>query len=118
MRSWDLASGEDRLLTSSASDVKRIAFSTDGTLLAAACADGVLRQWDVATGEMRELHGHHAEVGDLLFKTGSRTLISASLDGSIRVWQNDVPSEPGVLQGLLFRWTNANIGTNNEVVFR
>ena len=92
--------------------------SADGTLLAAACADGILRQWDVATGEMRELRGHSAEIGDVLFKSDSSTMISASLDGSIRVWENMVPSKPAVLQGLLLRWTNANIGANNEVVFR
>jgi WD40 repeat protein len=112
-----LSTDRDLLLTSAASDVKHIAFSPDGAMLSAACADGVLREWDFATGEVRQLQGHTKEIEYVLYESSGDAMITASLDGTIRRWQDTIPAAPDELQTLLRLWTNATIGANNEVVF-
>jgi WD40 repeat protein/serine/threonine protein kinase len=69
--------------------VVRVAFSPDGSLLAAGCANGTIRLWDVPT--RRELQLGRAPqpiapVRYIAFSPDGRTLASAGVDGTVQLW--------------------------------
>jgi WD40 repeat protein len=67
--------------------VAAVAFSPDGTSLAAACSDGVIRLWDVASGDLRHtFSGHVGAVRRLAFAPDGRTLASLGDDRAINLW--------------------------------
>ena len=67
--------------------IKSLAFSPDGTRLAAASWDRAVLVWDVARGEMRHtLEGHGDAVTAVAFSPDGRLLASASHDLTARVW--------------------------------
>jgi WD40 repeat protein len=71
-----------------AGEVKTLAVSADGKLLATAGADHEIRLWDLATGKLvKTLAGHSAAVSSICFSADAKLLYSASLDKSIRRWQ-------------------------------
>ncbi len=77
-----------------ASIVYAVAFSPDGSRLAAGCADNSIRLWDVATRyEVAELRGHRAYVHALAFSPDGTRLVSASGDYTLRVWDTLPPQE-------------------------
>jgi WD40 repeat protein len=66
-----------------------LAFSPDGTLLAAGGVDGTVRIWGTATWEpLRTITGHAEDkwVTRVAFSPDGRLLASASTDGTVRVW--------------------------------
>jgi WD40 repeat protein len=46
---WDLGTAREVRTLSVANTVPSVAFSPDGTILAAACHDGTVRLWEVST---------------------------------------------------------------------
>jgi WD40 repeat protein/class 3 adenylate cyclase len=73
----------------------RMAFSPDGTRLAAADSTGVTQTeanwevpiWDVNTGELLlTLTGHEDDVPALAFSPNGRRLVTSSYDGTLRIW--------------------------------
>lgn len=72
------------------SRVYSLAFSPDGSLLAAGAADGSIRLWDVSTvGQnplVRVLRGHRDAVSGLTFSPDGRFLASCSRAGAVRLW--------------------------------
>jgi WD40 repeat protein len=86
-----------------------VAFSPDGTKLAASCGgvegneEGAhqIRVWDVANG--RELHrftGHTRDVRWVTFSPDNKMIASAGFDGTVRLW--DLPGNKQI------RAVNAN----------
>lgn len=73
--------------------VRRIAFSPDGTTLAAAVGDDAV-VWDYqhpdeeppAVSNRRLLRGHARPIRSLAFAPDSRTIATASMDGTLRIW--------------------------------
>lgn len=64
-----------------------LAFSPDGTALAAGGFQGTIAVWDVPAGRFRRaLTGHGAYVAALAFHPDGTTLLSASHDGTARLW--------------------------------
>jgi WD40 repeat protein len=64
-----------------------LAFSADGSTLAAACSDGVIRLWDVSSGALRlTLSGHTETVTRLAFAADGRTLASLGNDNVLNLW--------------------------------
>jgi WD40 repeat protein len=77
-------------LPAGANGATALALSPDGTLLAAALADGeraLLALYDVASGRQRMLlHAHHRTVHELSWSADGSRLVSVSADGSAKVW--------------------------------
>jgi WD40 repeat protein len=64
-----------------------VAFSPEGSRLAAASEDGTVKVWDVATGqETLTLKGHTGSVTSVVFSPEGWRLASASQDGTVKVW--------------------------------
>ncbi|MBK7706639.1 MAG: hypothetical protein IPJ30_12895 [Acidobacteria bacterium] len=71
--------------------VQSIAFSPDGTMLAAGGKDSAARIWRVADGKLFRNFGrgraHHSKwVNGVVFGSDSKSLISGSTDQTLRVW--------------------------------
>jgi WD40 repeat protein len=74
--------------------VYSVAFSLDGTRLAAACRDNTIRLWDVARREeVAELRGHGDYVHAVAFSPEGTRLASASGDFTVRVWDTLSPQD-------------------------
>lgn len=73
--------------------IRRVAWSPNGTRLASASADGTVRIWDSVTGEEAlRLRGHHQGVCDVAWSHAGDRLASVADDGTQRVWK--IGSEP------------------------
>jgi WD40 repeat protein len=76
-----------RVLTGHTSEVWALAWSAEGTRLASAGQDRVVRVWDPATGQqLSTLTGHPSRVRALAWSPEGTRLASASEDGEVRVW--------------------------------
>jgi WD40 repeat protein len=88
---WDYLKGwrtEPRVLRAeNSSEFRGIAFSHDGSQLAAACKDGKVRVWNLKTNELVILPGHGAFVYSVAFSPADNNrLASSGNDGWVRVW--------------------------------
>jgi WD40 repeat protein len=88
LRIWDARTGAlRRSIETDIRFVKGLVTSADGSRLALAAEDGVVRLWTISTGEpWLEAPSHRAGIGDVAFSRDSRRLVSASSDGTARVW--------------------------------
>ena len=67
--------------------VRSVAFSPDGSLLAAAGSDCVIWLWEARSGKpVNTLSGHTDAVRKLCFSPDGRFLASASNDQTVRIW--------------------------------
>jgi WD40 repeat protein len=88
LKLYDAATRHElRAFAGLASEVKVIAFSPDGRLLASAATDNAIKLWDTGSGrELRTLSGHTAQINSLAFNPDISLLASASNDGSTLLW--------------------------------
>lgn len=76
-----------RPLTGHAKNITSIAFSRDGTIVAAGAEDQTIVLWDVKSQRsLGTLAGHSATVTSLLFDPSGTVLLSGSADGTIMRW--------------------------------
>ncbi len=85
---WDAATGEPAgRLTGFTGNVFSVAFSPDGTLIAAGTQAGRISLWDTATlTPQKPLYGHDGSVFGVAFSPDSKRLASAGMDGTVRMW--------------------------------
>jgi WD40 repeat protein len=84
---WDLASGQRVWESQLDNGLRTIAYSPNGSLLAAAGTDGIIHIWDAADGQHGyTLLGHEGVIHKLAFHPNSRYLASAGTDGTARIW--------------------------------
>ncbi|EUC54986.1 WD40-repeat protein (notchless protein), related protein, partial [Rhizoctonia solani AG-3 Rhs1AP] len=77
-------------LTGHNHEVRSIAFSPNGQLLASGSADGSLMIWDAGTGEglFDALTGHFGSVSSIAFSPDGTQVASGSSDETIRLWSS------------------------------
>ena len=67
-----------------------VAFSPDGNLIAAGCADHTIQVWDrfgnLVAGPFR---GHQDRIGPIAFSPDGRYIASGSSDATVRLWEID-----------------------------
>ena len=74
-------------MAGAAGDVLGLAFSPDGTMLAAGSRDGTVRLWNPVTGEnTASLRGHTAPVSALAFSPDGTALTTGSWDEASLLW--------------------------------
>ena len=65
---------------------RSLAYSSDGSKVAIACAGGVVQIIDLATSEVRSLSGHKDEVTALAFSSDDKLLYTGGRDGILFTW--------------------------------
>jgi WD40 repeat protein len=100
VRIWDAANGallrtlsglggrpEDGPASTYAGRVRGVAISVDGTMLAAAGGDGLVRTWDARTGQpLYTLTGHVGEVLGVAISVDGSWLATTGRDRTLRLW--------------------------------
>ena len=69
--------------------VHDVAYSPDGTRLASAGSDGLVRIWNLEGKELHVLRGHRGTVLCLAWSPDGEWLASGSWDNSVRLWKAD-----------------------------
>ncbi|GJD19254.1 hypothetical protein RIVM261_042100 [Rivularia sp. IAM M-261] len=83
-----------------ANEVRGVSFSPNGTMLASASADRMVKLWDVTTGkEIKTLTGHTNEVYGISFSPDGKMLASASVDNTVKLWDVTTGKEIKTLTG-------------------
>jgi eukaryotic-like serine/threonine-protein kinase len=98
MRLWNVSTGE--VLFTFDSNVSEIAFSPNGTLIAATCTDNVVKLFDATSGKpLRTLRGHTDWVRCIEFSPDGTQLVSGSDDQTIKLWDLSNGTERRTLKG-------------------
>jgi WD40 repeat protein/serine/threonine protein kinase len=85
---WDCASLKElATLSGHKLNVRALAFSPDGRLLATACIDNTVKFWSTTNFvEQATLRGHKEGVNGVAFSPDSQTLATASWDKTLKLW--------------------------------
>jgi WD40 repeat protein len=75
----------DRVIQSDA-DVLKVAFSPDGSTLAANCGDGKIRLWDAKSGALKRTVPREQGDTSVTLPSPADLLASLGTEGSIRIW--------------------------------
>lgn len=105
---WDITTGAGRVaFISGGGSTCALAFSPEGTHLAAADSDSIVRIWKLAASTLDappiELAGHAHAAYHLAFSPDGRRLASGSVDATVRLWD----ARSGVDLGLVLRHPQA-----------
>jgi WD40 repeat protein len=105
VRAWDLETGREVVsFVGHTAEVRWLAFSPDGWILATAAADGTVRLWNVEDGrEWVCLRGHEGKVWSVSFSPDGRLLVSGGEDRTVRIWDLQRVQERACLRG--HEWT-------------
>jgi WD40 repeat protein len=89
---WDAATGRRvATLGGNTGVVLDLAFSADGTRLAASGQDNIVGIWDPTSGEqLLVLRGHYTSVFSVAFSPDGSRLASVGSEGVVRVWTLDI----------------------------
>jgi WD40 repeat protein len=101
IRFWDTTTGRTtRSLAGHTGSIHALAFSSDGTRLASAGADGTLRLWDVASGQaVFVVEGQAGAIFGVAFSPDSSRLATCGVDGKVRCYNAASGSLIHVLEG-------------------
>jgi WD40 repeat protein len=91
-----VTTGKQLRMLPHASTIYGVAYSPDGSRLAAGCADNTIRLWvTAALVEVAELRGPMADVHALVFRPDGTRIISGSGDHTVRIWDTQTRQKGG-----------------------
>ena len=102
---WDASTGKALLtLAGQAGTTFSVAFSPDGTRVAAGRMDKTAKVWDVGTGQVLfTLSGHGGIIYSVAFSPDGKRLTTASADATVKVWDvssaKELSKDPLTLTG-------------------
>jgi len=101
VKAWEADTGEELLpFVGHHLGISALAFSPDGSRLAAASWDHSARVWDVATRRpVATYYGHDAALGSIAFSPDGRHVASAGLDRTIHIWDAATRQRERILLG-------------------
>jgi hypothetical protein len=105
-----------RTLQQDRQPVDSAALSPDGTLVAAASRNYVVRVWNTNGQLLRVLSGHSANVIGLTFDATSRKVLTWAKDGTARLWNMAGNKPPIVMQEGDYRVIHASISPDDKLV--
>lgn len=81
-------------------EINALAFSHDGTRLAAAGSDGAVRVWALSgSAPAVVLRGHHGSANAVAFSPDDTEVVSGGHDGSVRLWELAEGSKSVTIRG-------------------
>jgi WD40 repeat protein len=85
---WDVPTGKLlATLRGHTGEIRAVALSGDGSLLASGGFDGTVRLWRVAEERsVATLHGHASPVFGIAMTSDGRLIASGGFDGTVRLW--------------------------------
>src|SRR5262249_44416746 len=94
---WDAATAEERRHFGS-QEVRALAYSPDGKLLAAGNQDGTVCLWDAAAGrEVHRIAAHGRDVGAVAFSPDGKVVGSSTFSGDVCLWDTVSGKQAGRL---------------------
>jgi hypothetical protein len=102
-------------LTGHTSIVHSLAWSPDGSLVAAGAYNGLVLVWESASGTLlHRFEGHTASVVTAAWSPGGQVLATAGLDKTIRLWDTREGKLVDILRGHRDRILNLHWSANGE----
>ncbi len=96
---WNIETDEHRTLHKAQAGLQRVAYSPNGTVLAAGTHSGLIHIWDTTKAQLiRTLEGHTSYVDWVTFSGNGRLLASKSNDRTIRLWDCKTWNLVGMIQ--------------------
>jgi transcription initiation factor TFIID subunit 5 len=95
---WDVQKGVCvRIFTGHLGGINTVAVSPDGTTMASASDDHLIKLWDLASGGLiKTFVGHEGNVTSLEFSKNGTLLASSGEDDSVRLWDTKSDQEENV----------------------
>jgi WD40 repeat protein len=85
-------------VSSNDAQITALALSVDGTMLALAATDGIIRLRQIPSNRLTAtLYGHTKPIDALAFSSDGRKLASGSMDATVRIWDIENRSSEGLL---------------------
>jgi WD40 repeat protein len=103
----DSETGEVKTTLKHPKEVRGVAFSLDGTRLATACWDKLVRVWDIATAtEKVTCTGHTDRIFPVSFSPDGKLLLSAAGDDGVKIWDASSGAEKRTMkqEGVHVSW--------------
>ena len=83
---WDLVTERELVRMESEYTIDTLSVSHDGTLVAGAGLDGLVKVWQANTGQLIHTFRHHDRVRSIAFSPTENILASGSEDKTIKLW--------------------------------